>query len=229
MGLKITVHVCSWGKLWGNRYEKTKKKKKSWLRLLKSQEQKLGVGSKSRVLHVPPALGTTNGVASHLSHPCGPTPGHTPTLTPYKEQVHHPPPLPWGLAQRARETVFSQFPYCSRRPNKALPGGEKKRDRSEEHRYRQLCLRQRLCPTYLISENVISPLSTLMELNRTTTENLITVFDVGMRVQIFQIKAAGGISLRSEAGEELCLPWDRACSGLRYIWSSYILYVSWAS
>ena len=28
MGLKITVRVCSWGKLWGNRYEKTKKKKK---------------------------------------------------------------------------------------------------------------------------------------------------------------------------------------------------------
>ena len=75
---------------------------------------------------------------------------------------------------------------------------------------------RRLCPTYLTSENVISPLSTLTESNQITTENLITVFDVGMRVQIFQIKAAGGISLRSEAGEELCLPLDRACSGLRY-------------
>ena len=48
-------------------------------------EEKQWVGSKSS-LHATPAKGR----ADHLSHPSSPTPGHTPTLTPYKEQVLPP-------------------------------------------------------------------------------------------------------------------------------------------
>ena len=40
------------------------------------------------VPRVPPALNTTEGWADHLSPPSGPTPGHTPTLTLYKEPAH---------------------------------------------------------------------------------------------------------------------------------------------
>ena len=63
---------------------KDTKDKKTLLPFLKSLEQKLGVGSKSRVLRMPPprALSTTKGWANHLSHPSSPTPGRTPTLTP---------------------------------------------------------------------------------------------------------------------------------------------------
>ena len=50
--------MCSWGKLWTTRYKKTKKKK-TQLPLLKSQEQKQSVGTKSRVLRVPPVCNTT--------------------------------------------------------------------------------------------------------------------------------------------------------------------------
>ena len=38
----------------------------------------------------PPALNTTKGWANHLSHPFSSTPGHTPTLTPYKELALSP-------------------------------------------------------------------------------------------------------------------------------------------
>lgn len=54
------------------------------------------------------------------------------------------------------------------------------------------------CHTY--SGNVISPLPLLKESNQITTENLITVFDVGMRLQILQIKSAGGMSLWPKGG-----------------------------
>ena len=55
-GLKITACMYSWGKFW------TKDIKKPQLPLLKSREQKQGVRSKSRVLHMRPALNTTKGV-----------------------------------------------------------------------------------------------------------------------------------------------------------------------
>ena len=47
--------MCSWGKLW----TKDAKKPETQLSILKSLEQKLGGGSKSRVLSLPPELNTT--------------------------------------------------------------------------------------------------------------------------------------------------------------------------
>ena len=37
-----------------------------------------------------PALSATRGMGKPLKPPSDPTPGHTPTLTPYKEQTHSP-------------------------------------------------------------------------------------------------------------------------------------------
>ena len=52
---------------------------------LKSWKQKQGYCT------CPPALNTTRGWANHLSYPSSLTPGHTPTLTPYKKRAHtHP-------------------------------------------------------------------------------------------------------------------------------------------
>ena len=104
MGLKITVCMCSWGKFWT---QKIQKDKKNQLPFLKSLEQKQGVRSKNRVSgaktgHCTYPLHTTppKGWAKHLSHPSGPTPGHTPTLTPYKEQAFPP-----SGSKQARESV----------------------------------------------------------------------------------------------------------------------------
>ena len=84
--------------------QKIQKDQKTQLPLLKNREEKPGVGSKSRVLCMSPALNTTKGWAEHLSHPSGLAPGHTPTLTPYKEPAR---PL---LRKWARETVTC---FCS--------------------------------------------------------------------------------------------------------------------
>ena len=77
-GPKTTTCGRLWGKLQTTRY---KKEEETQLSLLKSQEPKLGVGSKSRVLCVNPTHSTTKGVG-------GPTSGHIPTLTPRKEPAH---------------------------------------------------------------------------------------------------------------------------------------------
>ena len=65
--------------------------------------------SKSRYQHTTPPQGW----AKHLSHSSCLTPGHTPTLTPYKE------PAPQTPQQARREPVCSCSPCCSRNPNKA--------------------------------------------------------------------------------------------------------------
>lgn len=54
-------------------------------------------------------------LAKHLRHLSGLTPGHTHTITPYKEQAR---PL-WGVSKQGNLFVLS-LPCC-RRPNKALP------------------------------------------------------------------------------------------------------------
>ena len=68
-GLKITACMHSWGKLWTTRY---KTDQKAQLLLLKSQEQKQGVGSKSRVLSMSPALSATKGVGKPPKPPLPP-------------------------------------------------------------------------------------------------------------------------------------------------------------
>ena len=87
---KITVHMCSWGKLW-IRYEKIKK---TQLSLPKSQEQKQSICT----LHVIPP----REYADLLSHTFCPTLGSNPTLIPYKEPALPSPTCP---NQGATETV----------------------------------------------------------------------------------------------------------------------------
>ena len=70
-GLKVTLCMCSPGKLWTARYKETKNFNCDFWR----------AGCKSRLLRMPAAHNTTKGVANHLSHPFRPTPGHLPTLT----------------------------------------------------------------------------------------------------------------------------------------------------
>ena len=78
-------HVHSW--LGQTLDQKIPKDQRTQLPILKGLEQRQGVGSKSKVLSMPPALGTTKGWAHYLSHPSSQTPRHTPTLTPCKEQA----------------------------------------------------------------------------------------------------------------------------------------------
>ena len=79
-----------------------KRDQNTQLPLLKSLEQKLGVGSKSRVLHTPPA--PPQGWANHLSHPPAQY-GHTSTLIPHEEQA-----CPCPRSKQAREPVCSCLP-----------------------------------------------------------------------------------------------------------------------
>ena len=70
------MHI--WEKFWTNAIKRPKKKKNQ-LPLLKSLEQKQGTVYASCIHHLtnkPPKL------------PLCPTPRHTPTLTPFKEQGH---------------------------------------------------------------------------------------------------------------------------------------------
>ena len=72
-GLKITVCTVQLGQ--------DTKRSNNPTATSEDQEQNLGVGSKSRVLCMPPVLNTTKG-ANYLSHPSSQTSGHTPVLTP---------------------------------------------------------------------------------------------------------------------------------------------------
>ena len=57
------------------------------------------------------ALCTTppKGWEKHLSHPSGPTPEHTPTLTPYEEQARTPPPPHLGGASKGTFSLLWPF------------------------------------------------------------------------------------------------------------------------
>ena len=70
-GLKIAACMHSWGKLW-TRYKKTKNPTAT------SEEPGAKAGHCACPLHSAPPKGW----ADHLSHTSGPTPRHTPTLTP---------------------------------------------------------------------------------------------------------------------------------------------------
>ena len=76
--------MCSWGKFWTKRYKKTKKTPTAT-----SEELGAKAGYCACPLHPAPPKGW----AKHLSHPSGLTPGHIPTLTPYKEPACAPA---WG-------------------------------------------------------------------------------------------------------------------------------------
>ena len=89
-GLKLPVCMHSWDKLWAKDPTAT------------FGEPGAKAGYCAYPLHTPPPKGW----AIHLSHPSGP--GHTPTLTPYKEQAH----LPLRECGGAREPVCS----CSLKP-----------------------------------------------------------------------------------------------------------------
>ena len=85
MGLKTTVCMCSWDKF----QTKDTKNQKTQLPLLKNLEQKKQVlEAKAGYCSCPLKSTPPEGQAKHLSHPSGPTPGHTPTLNPYKKQTH---------------------------------------------------------------------------------------------------------------------------------------------
>ena len=91
------------------RYKKTKK---AHLPRLESWEQKQCREQKC----MPPTPTAPKGWANHPSHTSSLSPGHTPTLIPYKEPTH--PHL--GTKQGNLLLVFAPFCY-SRDPNKALP------------------------------------------------------------------------------------------------------------
>ena len=96
----------------------TKSPKNPKLPLLKNQEQKPDIGSKSRVLYTPHALNTPKDWAEHLSHPSDLTPGHTRTLTPCKEPAY---PSTLGSKQGSLLFVFPPFCSWSSSPRKTLP------------------------------------------------------------------------------------------------------------
>ena len=102
--------------------ERIQEGQKSQLPLLKSPEQKQGVGSKSRVLRMPPAHTTTKGVGKPPKLPLlRPTPGPAPTLTAYKESARphlHPPQ---GANEQGNLLFVFAPSCCSRGPRKALP------------------------------------------------------------------------------------------------------------
>ena len=104
-GLKITVCMSSWGKLWTTKY----KKAQTQLPLMRCQEQKQGTHAWS--LHTAPPRGW----GDHLSHTSG---SHRPTpiLTPFKE----PGLSTSGSEQGNLLPVLAPLCY-SRSPSKALP------------------------------------------------------------------------------------------------------------
>ena len=84
--LKITACIHSWGKLWTRRYKEIRNPTatpEEW-------EQKQGARSRSRALRKPSAHTTTQGWASCLSRPCGPSPRPPPLLT-----LDEDPVCPW--------------------------------------------------------------------------------------------------------------------------------------
>ena len=105
-GLKITACMCSEGKLWTIRYKKTKKPTAT------SEKP----GAKAVYCECPVHITPPKAWANYLSHPPGPIPGHTTTLTPYKESAR-----PHWASEKGNLLLVLAPPCCSRVPNKALP------------------------------------------------------------------------------------------------------------
>ena len=110
----------SWGKFWT---QKIQSDQKSQLPLLKSLEQKQSSESECSVVSMPAAHNAMKGVGKYLSYLSSLTPGHTPTLTPCKEQARFPSPrnslLPCTGASKGTCCLLL-LPACgSRGPSKA--------------------------------------------------------------------------------------------------------------
>ena len=67
-----------------------------------------------------PAHDATGEAPKHLSCPSHQASGHTPTITPHKEEVTH------LRGKQARDSVGALTScFCGRGPNKAFPGNKK--------------------------------------------------------------------------------------------------------
>ena len=79
--------VHNWDELWTKNTKRPKKPPETpkLTATYEDPEQKQGTTA-----HAPPHTPPPNGWAKHLSHRSGPTPGHTPTIIPYKEPAHRP-------------------------------------------------------------------------------------------------------------------------------------------
>ena len=107
--------MCSWGKLWATIYKETKKNPQ--LPLLKSREQKQGVGSKSRVLGMPSAHTTTKGVGRSPKPPLRPT-LDTPLPSPHIRNQLACPLSPSERASKGNCYLFSLPPTAIGAPVK---------------------------------------------------------------------------------------------------------------
>ena len=99
----------NWGKFWTNNTKRPKNPAAAF------EEPREKAGYCAHPLHTT----SPKGWANHLNHPFGLTPGHTPTLTPYKEQAH--PPSQGASKQRGDLLCVLTPPCCSRGPSKGLP------------------------------------------------------------------------------------------------------------
>ena len=100
MRLSVTVCTGRGDKFWT---KNTKRAKNSTATFEKSRAK---AGYCSCPLHTIPSKGWVD----HLSHPSGPTPGHTLTLTPYKEPVRP------SLASKQRKHMCSHSPLLQQGP-----------------------------------------------------------------------------------------------------------------
>ena len=104
------------GQIMDKKIQKTKKN--PLLPILKSLEQKQGVGSKSSVLSMPVALNTSRGVG----RPPQPRLWPDPWTHPYPHPIQGTSSRTLGGASKQGNLLFVLAPRCcSRGPNKALP------------------------------------------------------------------------------------------------------------
>ena len=96
--------------------------------LLKSQKQKLGVGSKSRVLCMPPACSTTTGMGKPPKPPFWIHPWAHLYLHPTLRNEVAPTS---GSKQAGEHITCSYYPMLQQGPHKAFPGKKKKKNNQE--------------------------------------------------------------------------------------------------
>ena len=127
MGLKITACMCSWDKF---QAKDTNKPKKPIATFEEPGAKNQVLGAKAGYCSCPLKLTPPEGWAKHLSHPSGPTPGHTPTLIPYKKQTH---PSPREQVSKETSCLFSLLPAKVRSPIKFCLAKKKKERILQSH------------------------------------------------------------------------------------------------